>query len=543
MLISKIRVRQGIRDDAHASLWTKKAPGSTSARARSNLFFVAAAKSYESRYVRRYRGDPLRCKGRRALRACNAAVAVAALLVITLTLTLMVVACGCGGSPSRVLPSNPGDPLNRISIDVLEREACPRLLVRTFPLEDTQGQKASTGRLWVRRCAAKQREDASGLLDVSVDVLGWQWASESSWGFGVQEYVYFTAAVYAKLAAEIVDGPHLKVWAVEPANVTVKEIGRVSAHSTHFASAIFGFASNILGQPPNSLATAALRGRVRDLIRDRSQMGLEIALGNTPPPGTSEAETALLDEREALFPGGALLSGSYPPDTPTEIAFDVEGNATVLARAVCANEAVALVDSVIEGTTAKASPPKNVHRLHGRGKEILPAMPCAWILVTGVDDAPAKMKIELRAHYSSSTDQPADWADSPRWVRVTLLSFDLTSADAKSSRLIAFDIGTQRLGQPMTSPRAEAVWLTPANLFELKTPSTPFTLRATSLKPKSRSWTDSTTNYESQVLGTANVTVSGKRARSQENVTLVDTATGAKVGTARIAIEMLPVPR
>jgi len=465
--------------------------------------------------------------------------AIAPLLrIATMTLIAIVsISAACNGR-APALPAHPDDPLNVTSIQVLEREACPRLLARTFPLQDpTNAVATSIGRLWVRRCAAKTNQ--AGLLDVSVDVLGWQWAAESSFGFGVREYVYFTASVYAKLAAEVLPGPKLRVWAVEPANVTVKEIGRVAAHATHFASAIFGFASGVMGQAPNTLATSALRARVRDLIRDRSQEGLAITLGDTPPPGAPEPEPAsLLQEHEGLFPGGALLSGSYPPDIATELTYDVEGDGTVLARPVCVDEAITLVDSVVEGKppTSKGPAPQHVAKLKGRGKVLLTPLPCPWLLVTGVDDAPARLSLSLKPA------MPTVEKGEHRWVRATLISYELPP---NSGRLIAFDMGATknslvRIGQPLTNPHAPAVWLGPANAFEVPFTAGQLVVRASALKPKSRSWLGSNTVYEETVVGTGWFAV-GTKPRDERAIPLVD-AHGAKIGEARVAIEAMGVP-
>jgi hypothetical protein len=260
--------------------------------------------------------------------------------------TVITLASACGGPPAPRVVDPESRTLERTAFVMLDREACHRLVARTFPLEDGG---ATSGKLWVRTCSTRQ---GRGALDVDVDVLGWQWVGDGSSGFSVHEYVYFRAAVSAHVRATIeVDGnrPSLRVFSTDDPDVTVREIGRVSARASSPASNLLGVASAIIGQSPNALATSTFRSRVGAMIQDRARSGILVALGEARVPGSTgtRADERLLDEIQVLHPGGALISGSYPADTSVRLQFDVAGGRTVLARAVCVDEAATLVDSVV----------------------------------------------------------------------------------------------------------------------------------------------------------------------------------------------------
>src|SRR5262245_59634668 len=128
---------------------------------------------------------------------------------LSLLTGLVLLACD-RTTPARA-PS--ADPLASTTLATLDREACPQLLTRTFPLQ-TAG--ATSGELWVRQCATHVSD---GALDVEVAILGWQWVGQGSWGFSVNEYAYFRASVRARIHAAIeVEGvePKLRVWSNEP---------------------------------------------------------------------------------------------------------------------------------------------------------------------------------------------------------------------------------------------------------------------------------------------------------------------------------------
>jgi hypothetical protein len=394
-------------------------------------------------------------------------------------------------------PDGEAAALERTAIQVLEREACPLLLAKTFALEESA---ATTGKLWVRSCSAQVEADQ---LAVDVDVLGWQWVAAGSWGFDVDEYVYFRAAVHGAIRAAIEvdrDRPRLRLWSDVTPRVEVKEIGRVSARSSNPAASLLGMGAAILGQGPNVLATSALRSRVRSAVQDRALEGILVALAPARISGVSAPDDeALLDEREVLHPGGALISGSFPGGMRARLAFQVENGRAALARAVCIDEAATLVDSVVAGAAPPPrESPSGVVVLQGSGQTELSPPDCPWVLVTGAraDDA-------VSVHLTLvPTREPASAAPA-RWVRVTVLAYEVTGADKE--KLLAIRVGSRDaskpLGHPLTSARSPALWLV-SDPIEVAN-GVPVIVGVDALSPRTRrSWWEGV-SYEERPIGRA----------------------------------------
>jgi hypothetical protein len=463
------------------------------------------------------------------------------------SILLCVLSLRCAAAPPRTVAAEPeAVALSRAALDTLEREACPRLLTRTFPLEAPHG-KASTGRLWVRRCTAKR---TARTLDLDVDVLGWQWSGEESWGFEVREYVYFSAAIHARLSASIDatgDGVSLRVWTDKPPEVHVREIGRVDAKASTPASTMLGVASRLVGRGPNALATAALRSRVGDLIADRAAAGIPIAIGEAPAvPGAPAVVHALLDERESLYPGGALISGSFAPGLAASLRWSVDGDGIALARAVCVDEALELVDAVVAGRKpASTRAPQDVVTMRGKGEAVLAPLACRWVLVTGArDDQPVAMAVVLGERAERRVPNA-----TRRWVRATLAAYDLSAAAPASAAAeergdavaVTFSMGPddapRSFGRALPAARSPSVGLV-APLLEVPR-DVPIAVRALQQRPRAPSLFNATPGYDETVIGRGVVTLDAAKRRSEHTVSLVQD--GRTVGWARFDIEFMDI--
>ncbi len=465
-------------------------------------------------------------------------------LLLAMVLGLLAHACAAAVPQPVVAPEAAA--LAHAALDTLEREGCARLLARTFPLQEPN-TALSTGRLWVRRCAAKRSTTA---LDLDVDVLGWQWSGGESWGFEVREYVYFSAAISAHLSAAIeanADGVSLRVWTAKPPEVHVRAIGRVDAKASTPAATLLGAASSLVGRGPNTLATSALRSRVGDLIAARASAGIPIVIGEAPAvPGAPRKVMPLLDEKESLHPGGALISGSFAPGVTSTLHWSVEGEGTALARPVCVDEALELVDAVVaERKPGPARAPRGVVTMTGKGQEILPALGCRWVLVTGPrDDREVTVGLVLTDH-AERTPRVA----TRRWVRATLVAYDLTDAapapaaaeDAADSLAVVFAIGpedaAQSFGRALPAAKSPAVGLV-APLFEVAR-NAPIALRALQQKPRPPSLFNATPGYEQTLLASGAAPLDDGKRRQERTITL--TRDGRVLGWARLDLEQLEV--
>jgi hypothetical protein len=433
----------------------------------------------------------------------------------------LIVLASCRAPPPVVAPES--RPLERTALVVLDKEACDRLKARTFSLEDSG---ATSGKLWVRKCSTQQGKDA---LDINVDVLGWQWVGAGSSGFSVDEYVYFHAAVSTRARAAIEvkdDRPSLRVFSSGDLDVTVRDIGRVSARAATPAARLLGVASTLLGASPNTLATSALRGRVKDMIKKNARSGLLVALsGGTAP---------VLDETQVLHPDGALISGSYPPNVATRLQFDLLSGKTALARAVCVDEAAMLVDAVIDARDEpRAAAPTDVVTLKDHGAVDLEPPACPWVLVTGAAGQEA-----VTVHVTLAfADAVRPRIAGRRWVRPTIRAYAIEGVP--EAGLFQFRVEhARRLGRPLTSARSPSVWVTaePVELLD----GEPLVITATQLSPKKRDFWSGTTSYEQKPLGRASTTPEPGVRTQDRHVPLEEN--GRTVGFVDVSLESVEAP-
>ena len=294
--------------------------------------------------------------------------------------------------------------------DAVARHGCEFLSDHFLALADEQG--VSTGRAWVQRCEA-QRETAT--VRVRTTVIGWQWLDRRASGFDVREYVYFRARVEARIGGHLGTGRAGAMLAFRAGDVavTVEEIGRVSARPATLASRFVGAAASVFGSGPNSVATSAMRGEVEKVLRERLERGGTWSLDD------AKMGASLVDEKQALHAGGALLTGPLRQGDASRILFSVDGD--VLARAVCLDEVKGLVETVIAGEPTHVPPPLDTHRLRGTGTWLVAPMPCPWVLVTGAaDDRDARLHIGLE-----KAPSPSRCGERACVVRVTLEAFDV----------------------------------------------------------------------------------------------------------------------
>ncbi len=338
----------------------------------------------------------------------------------------------------------------------------------------------------------------------------------------------------------------LRVWTERPPEVHVRAIGRVDAKASTPAATLLGAASSLVGRGPNTLATAALRSRVRDLIADRAATGIPIVLGEAPAlPGALPKALHLLDEKESLHPGGALISGSFAAGVASTLHWSVEGDGTALARPVCVAEALDLVDAVVaERKPPSARAPQGVVTMKGKGMAVLPALGCRWVLVTGPrDDREVSVGLVLTDHAEQTPH-----VTTRRRVRATLVAYDLSAAapgaggeDQGESITIAFAIGpdeaSQSFGRALPAVRSPAVALV-APLVEIARDA-PIALRALQQKPRPPSLFNATPGYEQTLLASGSAQLDAGQRRQQQTTSL--TRDGRVLGWAKIDVEQLEV--
>jgi hypothetical protein len=268
--------------------------------------------------------------------------------------------------------------------------------------------------------------------------------------------------------------------------------------------------------------------------------GIPIVIGEAPAlrgaaGASSLAPVVLLDETERLHPGGALISGSYAAGETTTLRWSVDGDAVGLARPVCVDEALELVDAVVaERAPAGVRPPHDVVMLAGRGEATLPALACPWVLVTGArDDRPVSVALTLAPR---AAHVPASRAH--RWLRATLVAYELS---APESTAVTFSVGPhdapRSFGKALPGARCPAVGLV-APLFEIAREA-PVTIRAMEQHPRAPSFWNPSPGFDETLLARGTVGLDAHLARQEQSVPL--SLDGHVVGVARVRFEAIEV--
>jgi hypothetical protein len=448
----------------------------------------------------------------------------------------LALAVALGGCASAAGPTAAVPPADDALADAVARHGCEFLEDHFLALVDDAG--VSSGRAWVQRCDASREV---GGMHVRATVLGWQWLERRASGFDVREYVYFRARVDAHarghLAAQA--GRPVVSFQTRESDVTVEEIGRVSARPATLASRLIGAAASIFGSGPNSVATSSMRSEVENVLRAHLAGGASWSLDEV------QGGSSFLDERQALYPGGALLSGPMRAGDAALLHFEVDGERAVLARAVCLNEVKGIVESVIDGAPTSVAPPIDTRTLRGRGTLHLDAMPCPWVLVTGTSD-----DREARVHVSLERDRPPPrCGERACMVRLTLGAFDVarlkedgTSWDPDGGAPdVAFVLEaagrTLALGPVFPDTPVGEPWLT-SPPFELPA-GAPFTLRAFDVDPLPSTLLEPQRSTR-ELLGVATAKPEELMGGIEQTVPL--RAEGKERGFVRVRLEVVAAP-
>ncbi len=240
------------------------------------------------------------------------------------------------------------------------------------------------------------------------------------------------------------------------------------------------------------------------LIAERAAAGIPIAIGEAPAVhGAPAPVEALLEEKQKLHPGGALISGSFAPGLKATLRWSVEGDGVALARAVCVEEALELVDAVVaDKKPAPSAAPQDVLTISGKGEAVLAPLACRWVLVTGTrDDRPASVSLVLLEHGERAVANA-----KRRWVRATLAAYDLSEAapasatadDHGDSLAVTFSMGAEgaprSFGRALPASKSPSVGLV-APLFEVARDA-PVVVRALQQRPKPPSFFNATPGYD-----------------------------------------------
>ena len=186
----------------------------------------------------------------------------------------------------------------------------------------------------------------------------------------------------------------------------------------------------------------------------------------------------------------------------------------------------------------------HVITLSGTGEQLLPPLPCPWVLVTG---ARADQAVAVALVLTERAERTV--ASSTRhWVRATLQAYDLSAATPASgpksgggSLAVAFAVGPEgaprSLGRALPGSKSPSVGLV-APLFEVAR-GAPIVVLALEQHPRPPSLFNATPGYEETLFARGDLASMTGPKRQEHTVTL--SRDGRPVGWARFAFESMDI--
>ena len=201
-------------------------------------------------------------------------------------LLLCASALGCAErtavtAPLRTAAGDQG--IRDLMIDVARREACAQLQGKFVGLPadgpalagPEQGLAPATGRWMIRQC---QQDVADGMLSLKLGGLGWQWVDDWQGGSGVQQYVYFSAAVELRGTLDVAYDPGARlasIWLTPVGEVgaRVEARGTISVQSKTLGAELLVALLPLLGQSADDMARVRVATEGAALFRRRLEQG------------------------------------------------------------------------------------------------------------------------------------------------------------------------------------------------------------------------------------------------------------------------------
>lgn len=304
-----------------------------------------------------------------------------------------VFASGCGSSSSSAAAPAQTPPIVRTSASrpeivalggaLFAEHLCERLRGQFLPLgevsedEDVKprGDEPIGGRFWVRQC---QTSLNGARVAMSLEGIGWAWVHRGAWGFGLNDYVYFTAS--GSVVGEVdmsFDGAQQVAWAqfrpVLPPVATGAAIGTVETRANLGGALLHVISRGWAGEKADSTAREKLGAAVQSAFSERLGTGFFVTYdirrhqadnfgaASLPPlrPFT-DGRRWLVNERELLrrAPGGLHILGPFAPTRAGSIDYVVR-EGSMRYRAECEQDVVAWLGALPRGAAPLLPPPQH----------------------------------------------------------------------------------------------------------------------------------------------------------------------------------------
>jgi hypothetical protein len=335
---------------------------------------------------------------------------------------LVVGAIGCqvsGVGAPVAAPNAPTPPttgsanvVDQLLLDVAITQACDRLRGKFLSLPDQDnpqmsgaaaGMAAAGGRWLIEECEASA---ANGSLSLHLGGLSWKWVEQTHYGNRVRQHVYFSATVDLVGSLQLGYDPKTMVATVfmlprTQANVTPAL--PVHAEAVNLGGGIIDLFVNA-----DEHARAAVQAEGSSQFRDQLGQGItvtfdvahaqpDVDIGRLPPGVVPNRpfhgrNPWLLNERQALHPGGLMVAGPFPPGASASVDVVNETGGPMRYRIACSDAVVNDFHGFYRGFafTPIIQLPDSGWAVPGQRVPTVPVppQPCAWVLVTASSSAP-----------------------------------------------------------------------------------------------------------------------------------------------------------
>jgi hypothetical protein len=296
------------------------------------------------------------------------------------------------------------------------------------------------GRWWIRGCAVA-REGTR--LRLRLAGPAWYRVDHEEDGFSVHQDVYFNVDAQMTGALDIGYDPVARLASLwftptQDADVRIEPLARINLHAETpgaFLLKMFTF-----GLVPSAVARAEVVSKGEENFRRRLDSGVtitvamdlnrnnqvdllvgQLARGQAPLRPFTDGAPWLLNEREALFLGGAQVAGPFPPQA-TVLDAVVEQGAGADYALVCARDVQLAFNNVSVGASPDFPPAAVFMRgqvTRGALQSAPISVPCPWYLVSTTRDANAVVAIRIRDQGTLPV------GNGSVVVRLTLLEFEI----------------------------------------------------------------------------------------------------------------------
>jgi hypothetical protein len=395
----------------------------------------------------------------------------------------------CAGAPPVAPAPEPPPPartatgdasIRQLVLDLAVKEACSRTRNKWIGLPSTdpggavegaaEGLVGISGRWLIRDCKEDVVQAGQGgaqgpSLHLHLAGPGWQWVDQTSSGFRVHQYVYFSASVDLETALDVGYDPRTQIatlWLTptDQVGATVEALGKINAHPETLLAAVEGGIGSALGMNPDEVARAQAGTLGAEQFRAHLSHGatltydtrvgqLDLFVGQLPNGVVprrpfDDATPWILNEREKLFPAGFQVLGPFDAGASSTLEAIVEEGAGMTYRAICQSDMQSAIDAVVGGGTLPGFQGTGAVAVASGAHDswTLAPLSCPWVLViappagaTVASTVSLRMQQAEGASAASAGAGPAAAVVSgTAWVQPTLVSFEFhtTRPDGKS---------------------------------------------------------------------------------------------------------------